>query len=76
MAMSKTTLRDLIKSKVEAKTGNTMPSQALDVWEAVADAIITHVQAAADVDITLIAADGYVAVGAGAVTGTKSVGIT
>jgi hypothetical protein len=54
MAMSKTSLRDRIKSKWEAKTGTTMTSAALDAWEAVADAIIEEIQTNAAVTVTSV----------------------
>ena len=43
MALSKTTLQSLIKSKVEAVTGYAMTETAQEVWLAVADAIVTHI---------------------------------
>jgi ribonuclease PH len=42
MALNKTVLSALIKSKIEAATGGTLPAQSLAAFTALADAIITH----------------------------------
>lgn len=52
MALSKTGLRDRIKSKVEAATGNTMPALSLSIWEAIAEAIIEEIQANGTISVT------------------------
>lgn len=43
MALNKTTLSSLIKTKVEAATGGTLPAHSLLVLTAFADAIVTHI---------------------------------
>ena len=43
MPMSTSSLRNKIKTKVEAATGNAMPALTLDIWEAIAEAIIEEI---------------------------------
>jgi hypothetical protein len=67
MALSTSSLRDRIKSKVEAATGNTLPDLAVDVWEAVAEAIIEEITTSA----VVTTASGCTAGGA---AGTGTIG--
>lgn len=69
MAMNKTVLRDLIKSKIEAATGGTIPATSLAAFEALADAIITHLQMTAVINVT-VATTGTAAAQTGTGSGT------
>lgn len=64
--MNKNTLRDLIKSKIEAKTGGTIDGKSLDAMEGLADAIVTHIQTTGVVTVVTTC-------GAGAGSGTGTV---
>jgi ribose 5-phosphate isomerase RpiB len=73
MALSKSTLSALIKSKIEAKKGTADDQQQLiDFCDAIADAVVSHVTAAAVVTSTGIVTSGTGAGGAVTATGTVS----
>ena len=66
MALNANVLANLIKTNVEAATGNPMPSISQTVWQAVADAIVQHITTAAVVTSTVaVASVSGVTVGAG-----------
>lgn len=58
MAMNSTVLSALIKTKVEAATGYAMPAMSQVVWTAIAEAIIEHIQTAAQVTVAVTSVSG------------------
>ena len=66
MALNKTRLRNAIKTKVEAVTGNPMPAVTLSIWGEIAEAIVEEITGNATVNVTTTC-------GSGAGTGTGTV---
>jgi hypothetical protein len=54
VALSASVLSGLIRTKVEARTGHEMRDAAVEVWDAVAEAIVEHIQASAVVTVASV----------------------
>ena len=74
MALDPTVLADLIVANIESATSNVLPPQASVVWNAVAEAIVTHLTTSGVVVVTVASVSGVPpgsgVSGSGAGTGT------